>query len=514
MGGGARGSAAGPWTWRRQGDDQRRRSSRHRPTLLCLPCSALPAQRPLPLHPNHPQAAAEALLASYPEEGNNNLLHYLCAGERLTLFGGLLWSLSRAQPHGGQWPARHQRARAELLAQLLARQPRLALLAGRPNAAGSSPLHEAVLSCSSQCLAVLLAALRQLLVLGQAADEPEAAAAGAAALQLLLSAQNAELLTPFELAIRQRSWAAARLLAAAASGAPPMSRPQLEACSLVQGYLGLARWQTHPPYAAPAGPAAASSGGEGIHLSASGATVADAAGRLLSKLWDALGSSAADQQLEAAPSSSGSSRRQRPQREGDPADALPLRPRALQQADVLALAEAEERCVQAGAAAPDASSASGAAGTAAAEPQACNVCFEELPAGSLSVRLPCGHATCDDCWRGILRAACDEGAVAACLWCRHVEHWQPCKSMLIHHLMALPRIPHRRRSSARRVPSARLPLAAAAVGSCRPTAGCHAAAISPPGGAALHHHPPAVCAMLPPARVLRNAARGEPSVQC
>ncbi|GMH43025.1 hypothetical protein BSKO_10947 [Bryopsis sp. KO-2023] len=46
------------------------------------------------------------------------------------------------------------------------------------------------------------------------------------------------------------------------------------------------------------------------------------------------------------------------------------------------------------------------------EPQNCIVCFDQIEAGkNQSVSLTCGHPTCDDCWRGIIRARLDDGDV-------------------------------------------------------------------------------------------------------
>ena len=172
----------------------------------------------------HPQATAALLLSASPDDGNT-LLHCLCLGEGLGLGGSLLLALA-GRSGAPVWPARHQRGRGQLLALLLVRQPRLALLAGCRNAAGDTPLHAAVRSQSWQVLALLLAALQQLVAVSQ----PEL-------LPLLLGAQNADGLAPAELALALRQWPAVRLLAAAARGAPPPSRSQLEACSLVQHYL-------------------------------------------------------------------------------------------------------------------------------------------------------------------------------------------------------------------------------------------------------------------------------------
>eukprot|EP00798_Chlamydomonas_sp_ICE-L_P025710 gene25710-11367_t len=50
----------------------------------------------------------------------------------------------------------------------------------------------------------------------------------------------------------------------------------------------------------------------------------------------------------------------------------------------------------------------------------CLVCFEEGGDAVRSVSLPCAHATCDDCWRGILNARLDEGDPHRCR-CPHPE---------------------------------------------------------------------------------------------
>jgi hypothetical protein len=94
-----------------------------------------------------------------------------------------------------------------LLACLLLQQPCLALPAGTRNAAGDTPLHAAVLSASWCVLALLLAALRQVLGDQQALEpaqreqeqpprQPAAGAEALAALRLMLSVQNGAELTP------------------------------------------------------------------------------------------------------------------------------------------------------------------------------------------------------------------------------------------------------------------------------------------------------------------------------
>lgn len=392
-----------------------------------------------------PQAAAAALLTVYAQDGGNTLLHYLCSGEALGLGGGLLLSLARGRSHasGDLWPARHQRGRAQLLVLVLARQPRLALLAGCPNAAGDTPLHAAVLSQSWAVLGLLLSVLEQLLALRVSPEQQQepAALSGATALQLLLSVENSKGLTPLELAVRLRQWPAVRLLAAAAGGAPPLSQSQLDACSLVQHYLGISgggRAAAAP--AARASSSGAAQGGSGpIHASASGSSVAEAAGRLLSKLWDAwgatpAGAAAADslleavaragQQPEAGGSGSGSGSDGAAGGSQLRVEALQLQPKALDQAGVLALAQEEQRrallaAIAAAAASQGSTNADpGPAATPAAPSSSslrqCIVCYDELPPGGLSVQLPCGHATCDTCWRGVLQACIDEGAGRCC----------------------------------------------------------------------------------------------------
>lgn len=42
----------------------------------------------------------------------------------------------------------------------------------------------------------------------------------------------------------------------------------------------------------------------------------------------------------------------------------------------------------------------------------CMICFDDIGPGTPD-RLPCGHATCDACWRGMLRAKLDEGKLLA-----------------------------------------------------------------------------------------------------
>lgn len=53
----------------------------------------------------------------------------------------------------------------------------------------------------------------------------------------------------------------------------------------------------------------------------------------------------------------------------------------------------------------------GGGGAAGASPSAtvtCGVCMSELPRGEVSPN-SCGHAFCDDCWRGHLRVQVGEG---------------------------------------------------------------------------------------------------------
>ncbi|KAL4428244.1 hypothetical protein ABPG75_002333 [Micractinium tetrahymenae] len=285
---------------------------------------------------------AALLLAASSDDGST-ALHTLCRGEPLGPLGGcLLWAL-RA-PAGGVWPSRHQRARQELLGQLLQRNPRLLLHAGSRDAAGATPLHRAVLSSSLGPLALLLAALHQL-------PQPAGGAATgtASAMQLLLSVPNAEGLSAFELAVSRQQWAAARLLAAAAHGEPPLSQAQLEACELVQRCLAAAgaggRFVRSASSAGAAG---------GVQLSASGATVTEALGGLLSKLWDTFDSSAAAAESEEHGRISDSRpvllQGDRGTETGDRGSAAELRallqevlqPEALNQEGVLALAAIDE----------------------------------------------------------------------------------------------------------------------------------------------------------------------------
>lgn len=426
-----------------------------------------------------PQELAGALLAPIQTDGGDTLLHLLASGEPLGVGGGLLLSLAGAAPRsaagGGPavWPSKHQRGRAQVLALLLARQPRLALLAGSRNAAGRTPLHCCVLSRSWQVLALLLAALQQLLGSARSGESqqqhgPQAQQAqqqGQRTLQLLLSVPDASGLSPLDLAIRLRQWPAARLLAAAAGGGLPLSKPQLAACSLVQQYLGLARSSSGHGLAS--GSAAAAAGEQqSIHVSASGATVTEALGGLLSKLWDAFsatpGGEAAMDELAAAarledshPGGSGSSGGEasgsslaegasssRQQGQTQQVVPLKLQARAVSRAEVMVMVQREEQqavaCSVSGAvpateAAAELAPAAGPAAVAEAsapegrsaadacpaspssraEQRQCMVCYEDVPGGELSVRLRCSHATCDACWRGILGASIDEGA---CVW--------------------------------------------------------------------------------------------------
>lgn len=354
----------------------------------------------------------------------------------------MLWAL-RAQA-GGVWPSRHQRARQELLAQLVQHHPRLLLQAGSRDAAGSTPIHRAVLSQSLGPLALLLAALQQL-------PQPPGVASTGSALHLLLSVPNAAGQSAFELAVSRQQWAAARLLAAAARGEPPVSQAQVEASELVQRCVAAARSGGGP------GRSSSSAGAAGgLQLSASGPTVADALGGLLSKLWDALGASAGAAESEEGRSSGGEEptllQGEHGAGAGGTAGAADvcsllrevLQPEALDVAAVLAMINQEEQCslaaakaaaVQAarGSAAVAAGSAGGSSQeslacsaatvpnasppppAAAAALQTCIVCYDELPPGWLTVHLRCGHATCDACWRGILLAAIDEGEPPAWL---------------------------------------------------------------------------------------------------
>ncbi|PRW44356.1 ankyrin repeat and IBR domain-containing 1-like [Chlorella sorokiniana] len=256
------------------------------------------------------QALAGALLAPLPGDAGNTLLHHLASGEGLGIGGCLLLSLAGGSPRsaagGGPavWPSKHQRGRAQALALVLARQPRSALLAGSRNAAGVTPLHCCVLSRSWQVLAVLLASLQQLLSPAGVDSTQQERQQQQDALQLLLSVPDASGLSPLELAIKLRQWPAARLLAAAAGGRLPLSRDQIAACSLVQQYLRLSRSSSGHSLASGSGAAAAEEQ-QGIRVSASGATVTEALGGLLSKLWDAFsatpaGEAAVDELAAAA----------------------------------------------------------------------------------------------------------------------------------------------------------------------------------------------------------------------
>lgn len=351
-----------------------------------------------------------------------------------------------------------------MLALLLARQPRLALLAGSRNAAGDTPLHCCVLSRSWQVLALLLAALQQLLVPGSTAGSQQRhqlSQQQQSVLQLLLSVPDASGVSPLDLAMKLRQWPVARLLAAAAGGGLPLSRDQIAACSLVQQYVRESRSSSSYSLASGSG-AAAVGEQQGIRVSASGATVTEALGGLLSKLWDAFsatpaGEAAIDELAAAAraqePQPSGSSDGAEVNGSGVSGVAsssqvqqqqqvvpLQLQPRAVSQVDVWAMVQQEEeragQSSEAGAAAaaeavggPAAAieeAAAPAEETAAAgasdavvprqasassglEQRHCIVCYDEVPAGRQSVQLPCGHCTCDACWQGILQASIDEG---------------------------------------------------------------------------------------------------------
>ena len=389
------------------------------------------------------QTIAAALLAPLPGDGGATLLHHVCTGESLGVGGCLLLSLAGApaRPAAGGgaavWPARHQRGRAQVLALLLARQPRLALLAGSRDAARNTPLHCCVLSRSWQVLALLLEALQQLLPRDAAGSQPaqqwQQQQGAAAALQLLLSVPDGGGLSALELAIRLRQWPAARLLAAAAGGGLPISKPQVEACSLVRQYLRLSRTGSGGSQASSSGGLAAGVEQPGMHVSASGATVTEALGGLLSKLWDAFGSTpageaAADElaaaaRLTGAPQSSsgssGSGGAGQPGGTQAVAASLRLQPRAVSQADVLALVREEERAAAEAAAADAAACSSGpaAAAPSGSAPVQCIVCFDEVAPDALPLWLPCGHPTCGNCWRGILQASIDEGRWSCCRCC-------------------------------------------------------------------------------------------------
>lgn len=396
---------------------------------------------------------AALLLASSAGDGST-VLHALCTGEPLGPLGGcLLWALRAHQ--GGTWPSRHQRARQELLALLLQRNPGLLLKAGSRDAEGATPLHRAVLSQSLGPLALLLAALQQL-------PHPAGAAGTTSALHLLLSVPNAEGLSAFELAVSRQQWAAARLLAAAARGASSLSQAQLEASELVRRCMAAAGSGGRSGRSASSAGTAGAAGG--LQLSASGPTVTDALGGLLSKLWDAFGSSASAAELERGRENGGKKPalpldHARPSRTDSRADGHALlqgvlHPEALDLAAVLELLRQEEQgrlgaaIAAAAHAAKESTAAASAARTSSSSSQealpggtatmhagappapvaaahssaaglrACIVCYDELPPGWLSVQLCCGHATCDACWRGILLAAIDEGELPCC-WSNH-----------------------------------------------------------------------------------------------
>lgn len=389
---------------------------------------------------------ADLLLAASSGEGTT-VVHALCTGEPLGPLGGcLLWALRT--PAGGVWPSRHQRARQELLCQLVQRHPGLLLQVASRDAAGGTPLHRAVLSQSLGPLALLLAALQQL-QLCQQLLHPAGAASAASPLHLLLSVPNSQGLSAFELAVSRQQWAAARLLASAARGEPPLSQAQLEASELVRRCVAAACSGGR------SGRGAISAGAAGgLQLSASGPTVAEALGGLLSKMWDAIGASAAAVESDEGGLSIGGKQAPLLGEAGAAAGGTEsgpdvramlqevLQPEALDLAAVLTLMSQEE---QRGLAAAKAEAEQAAGGTAAAVPVAvgsgsreslaggaasspttspppapdasssaaalrtCIVCYDELPPGWLTVRLRCGHSTCDACWRGILLAAIDEG---------------------------------------------------------------------------------------------------------
>eukprot|EP00210_Caulerpa_lentillifera_P006623 g6328.t1 len=66
----------------------------------------------------------------------------------------------------------------------------------------------------------------------------------------------------------------------------------------------------------------------------------------------------------------------------------------------------------------------------------CMVCFEDItPRNQCRISLPCGHVTCDSCWKGILQARLDEGDVhkAICPWPEcSFQFPLSCLSLILH----------------------------------------------------------------------------------
>jgi len=323
----------------------------------------------------------------------------------------------------GVRPAPHDAERAALLSWLLEKHPLVALQACVQDARGFTPVHATIRSASLATLGALVSGLHRVLGPGGAA--------------LMLSTPHLAGLTALDMAVEWQQWSAVHLLACTA----PLSHAGVTADTAVAAALeGPSTVKRPGSAAAPPGP--------------SSNYLAGAVGGALNALWDGWGGRSGEREAV---------QEHQRRRQGGPgaaqccqvdaaAPASPVRAQVLpgmvaiqtqQQRQIQRLASAlgisvaeatallsqhswdEHKAMAAGlparstaapaTALPAANAGAGAAVTnvraAGSDGAACLVCFEALPRSSLGTPLPCGHPTCDRCWRGILAAQLDTGQV-------------------------------------------------------------------------------------------------------
>jgi hypothetical protein len=363
-------------------------------------------------------AALAARLAA--ADGAATPLHDACLGARVAALVAFFVGAPR-----GVRPAPHDAGRAAVLRALLAARPRLAALAATRDALGWTPAHAAVRSGSVLTLAALV--------------EGATASLGARAAAVLLAAPDRAGLSPLDVALNCGQWEAAAALAPTAG----LTHDGVRAAAAVRAFLaGGARRK-------PASLTTEPSPGERAAEAVGGAlsSLGEAAGGLGARADEAalarwrLGEPERRRAREAEAGAGGARAGALPGGGGAAAAARQCQVQRLAELLALSVAEAtallsqhewdERRAaaaaagnVAAAASAPRlaaraaaadaaASDAADADAAAAAAPTPCLVCFEDAPPAPCSVRLPCGHATCDACWRGILAAQLDAGGRAA-----------------------------------------------------------------------------------------------------